>query len=227
MAGLTLTGKPLLICEGAEELAFVNALVSLRNLQQFDLDVIGAQGGPPGINGLREHLPLLTGIPNFASVQNIALLLDTDESYSEAMDTVRDEIARANADTRCQRQFPIPRSAYRKWHKRGLTLTVILQPGLRAAGCLETSVWQIMQRLYPAQTQCVSAAVACAGIDSGANRWGISKLDKARVRAGIALIHRRSPAVPLTQIWAKQRHRNLVPIASHEFDVTFNHLAGV
>lgn len=223
---LQLTGKPLIICEGGEDSAFVKEMIRSRGLQQFDISVIGDHSTGFGLTGLKHHLTALAGVRDFhAKVRDICLFADSDNSQSANFKLIQDHIREANLDPTVKGVLPVPRAPFKKAKKKNVTFTVVLQPGGNEPGCLETVIWKALSKLHPEEVICVDKLVTCAGISSGRQPWGVSKLDKARVRAAIAIIHRDNPAQSLSSLWIKSP--NLIPITDPEFNQIFVHLSAI
>jgi hypothetical protein len=225
-SAVTLTGNPLLVCEGYEEWALVEEMMAKGLVPQFDFTAIGDQPGKgTGITGLKDHLVGLAGLRDFSKVTKICLLVDSDDSPTDTFKSVKEHIRKANKELKVKAAYPMPKAAFKTAKRGSLSLTVILQPGRKKTGCLETLLWDVFSRMYSAEAKCVDAFIRCAGIDQGTNKWGKSKIDKAKIRAGIAVRHKKNPAKALSRLWEESSH--LIPVMEPEFKKVISDLASI
>jgi hypothetical protein len=192
--------EKLLICEGLEECAFIDALRGHHDLPDFHVSWIGEQGTGNGVTGLKAHLIKAVGLTGFSGVRDIGILVDSDHDQGELFGIARQHITEANSNVDVAGRYAVPQQQFQKANG-GVNVTVIMQPGQGQTGCLETLLWQVFSKLHQDKAQCVEEILNCAGVNQGENKWSASKLDKARVRIAVAICYRRNPALSLSYLW--------------------------
>lgn len=220
------TQSKLIVCEGPEDSALLNQLMNAGQIGTFDVSTIGDghHTDGKGKDALVDHLKKLVGRTGFRDIQDLVIMLDSDEDEAAGFDAARAAIDTANADVDVNGRYTVPDAAFTK--KDGnLSTTVVLLPGQMAKGCLETILWRIISKKYSKDAACVESLIQCAGVDAGAQAWSQSKLDKARVRAAIAILHRSNPAQALSRIW--EMAPALIPTDEGEFNDLVQHLAAI
>lgn len=216
-----LTQSRLLVCEGREEVAFVTELRRLHQLPAMDICCIGDRETGNGITGLRAHLIELITDPGFHNVEHAVILADSDHSQNELFGIVAQQITAANQNIDVAGRYAVPNSPFTRGEGT-VDVTVLMQPSQNATGCLETLLWEVFLREHAAVAHCIDAAVACSGISAPPNQWSQSKLDKAKVRAGIAMLNEGNPALALSFLWKDKP--NIIPGTAPEFDDLVAHL---
>lgn len=197
------TNSRLLICEGNEECALVNELVKQGLIGTPDVIAIDAMSTGGGVTGIRRLLEVIQVDGTFSIVDSIGIVVDSDASQIDMFSYISGEILAANLNPDVKRKYAVPKAAYAK-EPGAIALTVIFLPGLGQAGCLETLYWTILSRLHPVAAACVDALLACAGIDTGPNKWSQQKLDKARVRAIVSILNKSNPALAAARFWREK-----------------------
>jgi hypothetical protein len=221
-----LTQSRVIVCEGVEDGALLNHMMDAGQIGPFDVSTIGDghHDDGKGKDALGSHLMKLVGRAGFKDIHDIVILLDADEDEAAAFAAAKVAVEAANADVDVNGRYTVPDAAFIK--KGGkISTTVMLLPGQGAKGCLETILWRVISQKYPKHAACVESLIQCAGVGAGAQAWGQSKLDKARVRAAVAILHKGNPAQALSRIWEKAPA--LIPTDGGQFSDLVQHLAAI
>jgi hypothetical protein len=212
--------KPkLLIAEGAEDCALVEAMAAADLItSDFSIAYIG-EGLTTGfgITGLREYLHALPGLSRKLTAIGVMADNDLAQPYPPTATYVQNEIRAANLHPDVDDRYSVPTAPHYRAVSRRISTVLILAPGGNAAGCLETLLVSVLNDLYPAAMACVETLIACsnAAAPNGAPQWTPSKLDKARVRAAVAVLNRSKPQLPLASLW--KREPDLIPVTHDLF----------
>lgn len=210
------------LCEGNEDAALIRALVQSvpRNIKPFDVSPINDLVDSKGNGGFEEAIigsDILTG---FEGVDDVVIISDNDDDPAKSFGKVRAQLKKAIDESNVRRNWALPIApGVRVVGSPSVTIWMWPSPG--RAGCLETVLWEIVQRKYQTQAACVEAALAC----SGADLWAIGKRDKARIRCFMSLMVKKNPALALSLLWRDQAQ--LFPVNSKEFTPVSRVLAGV
>jgi hypothetical protein len=211
------TTQRLILCEGIEDAAFLRQLINVRALGSFDVRPVEDIGGISGATGFASALTSSVPWRGFDKIRHIVLVADADTHYNKTFQDICSQIADANQDQNVSGKFVVPTAPYSAsgGHPR---LTIMLLPAAQTKGALESLLWNALVSIpkYVTAVQCADEACGCAGIATGNNKWGQSKLDKARVHAAVALINKKNPSVSLTRLW--EWFPDLIPVEHHAFD---------
>lgn len=207
----------LAICEGPEDHCLIRKLREVRAIRDFHALTISDAEAGGGYQALGNALPAISRLSGFRqNVQNIAVIIDADDDPIARFEEAKTMIALANQNPDSRDFFPEPVLPFVQSVRGNLTLTLLLMPGKGATGCLETLLWPILTRLYPAATTCVDTMIACSAIETNPPAWNASKVLKAKVRATLSIVHKRDPAIALSRLWT--RAPDVIPATSPEFD---------
>ena len=214
----------LLICEGPEERAFVREMARVRQLPDLDLVCVDDMGTGGGNGGFEAFLIAVLPHTGFIDIKHIAILADSDHDQTILFGQIRDQIIQANSNVDVKGRYGVPAAPFLK-AAGTVAVTVLMQPAPQRTGCLETLLWDVVLRIHGNVAGCVDQLVACSGIISPPNPWSQSKLDKARIRAVIAMLHEGNPALALSWLWEKRP--DLIPATATEFDAIHAHLQAI
>lgn len=205
-----------ILTEGFEDCAFARAIVKYRNprLPEMDIDPVDNVGEERGKDGFEEAIISASGKRGFTEVTSVLLLSDNDQKPQESFDKICDQIRRAN--TQISRQWPIPDEPGIIAHGNP-SVSIWMWPEPGTCGCMETLLWRVIKAKYSAKADCIERACACMEAD----KWPVQKIDKAKVRAFLALYNKRSPLVRFDVLW--RDFSSIIPIDRKEFNnfVTF------
>lgn len=227
----SITTKRIFVCEGFEDRNFIYHLGQKRTLPEcntFSMDELGHKGN----SALAKGLVALSNLPNFSNVDDIGIVMDADENEATTFADICGRISAANSnpDIKAGVAYPIPSAPFQKANGKP-SVTVIMNPGSGNPGCLDTLIWSVLKSQYSAEATCVEALLNCANRKSGPNPWGQNALDKARVRAAIAVIHRKNPSLSLSKVWSDEKFTKLrpfpIPLEAREFNDLASHLSTV
>lgn len=193
----------LLLCEGKEEKAIAMQMVDEVLVQTVDVLALGDADPAGGIGALKRNLEGLPALTGFHNVTAIGLFLDNDSDPAAAfarVQTVLDDI-NGDASSDLYGRVSVPALPYGTATTGPINITTFFSPGPGRNGCLETLLLEVFDDLYGAKTACVNDLIKCAGILGESPTWADQKVDKAKVRASLAIIYRRNPAVTLAMLW--------------------------
>jgi hypothetical protein len=210
----------LLICEGAEDAALAIALQSAGAIPSDILIKYIGEGMVDtgyGIDGLKAYLEGLPGTTLLRGIKSLGIFVDNDITPDKgpASKFVQNAVREANKDTDVAGRYSVPTAPHSKASNARIHTTLILASGGNAPGCLETLLVQILGSLYATEMKCVEQLLQCGGVLNANPPWTASKLDKARLRAAIAILHRNKPQMPLASLWNKAP--NVIPIGNALF----------
>jgi hypothetical protein len=227
----SITTKRVFVCEGFEDRTFIYHLGKKRQLLEcntFSMDELSDKGN----SALARGLVALSNLPNFSNVDDVGIVMDADENEATTFAEICSRISAANSDPGIKPglAYPIPSSPFQKANGKP-SVTVIMTPGSGKPGCLDTLIWSVLKRQYSSEATCVETLLECARRKSGPDRWGQNALDKARVRAAIAVIHRQNPSLSLSKVWSDEKFKKLkpipIPLGATEFNDLASHLSTV
>jgi hypothetical protein len=191
------TTSTLLIGEGKEDIALVRKMIDERLIPDMDVVPIGDEDHGGGIGGLQRRLEGLPGTPGFVRLRHLGILADNDQD-PDVFEIIRAHIRSANAHADLGGKISDPDSPHSTVTNSIISCRVILLPGPGRHGCLETLLFEVLRAENADKMACIEDLVRCTGISGDPNAWRLSKLDKARVRAAIAVLYRRNPALALS-----------------------------
>jgi hypothetical protein len=206
------THSQLIICEGIEERALVHAMIGQGLVPPMDVRAIGIPGpGGFGIDGLPAALKGFAGTTGFRDIQKVAIIFDNDENPPASFGKVRTAVLQANNDPLLKRKYSLPVVPWENAQNAAICVTALSLPNANGDGCLDSLVVDVLRRKYAPQFKCAEAAIRCAALVG----WSKQKLDKALVRATLALVHKENPAATLTRIW--EQSPSVIPPTEPEF----------
>ena len=212
-----INNEKLLICEGREDFALVRAMITEGRAPIMDVRFMGDNiGHSGGIDALKEYLIALRGLSGFRRVRSLGILVDNDDNPELAFEKVRHQILEVNNTEDFGGIISLPKLPFEKSGECLISVLVILLPGNNEFGCLETLLCRAVNDLRTKEAECIEKLLECAGLVGRNNGWSQSKLDKARIRIAIAILHKRNPALTLTRLW--ENRPDLVPVNHPAFD---------
>lgn len=216
------TQKRFALCEGNEDAALIRALAGSvpRNIQPFDVSPINDLVDKKGNGGFEDAIISSDILTGFDGVDDVIIVSDNDDDPTLSFGRVRSQLKKAIDDANVQREWALPDAPGIRV-AGSPSVSIWMWPSAGQPGCLETVLWQIVQRKYAAQAACVEAALLC----SGANNWAVSKRDKARIRCFMSLMVKKNPALALSLAWRDEAQ--LFPVDSKEFTPVAQFLASV
>lgn len=199
------------LAEGEEDAAFIRTLIRERTLPPFDVSPTVDLGSVGGNTGFETAVLACEPITGFSSVTKVLVLADNDDDPKLSYDNVVAQIEKVRADGGFTRSWGGPKAP--GVHAPGdPSVAIWMWPEPGTPGCLETLLWRAISRKFPSEAACVETACACTGAD----KWPVSKADKARVRAFTALHCKKSPGVTLSLLF--RNFPDLLPANLKEFD---------
>jgi hypothetical protein len=210
------------LCEGNEDAALVRALAESipRNIKQFDVSPVNDLCDKKGKDGFEDAIIGSDALTGFDAVDDVIIISDNDDDPVASFRSVRAHLKKAIDESSVQRAWALP-DAPGVRVAGSPSVSIWMWPRANVPGCLETVLWEIVQRKYAVQAACVEAALRC----SGANLWAVSKRDKARIRCFMSLMVKKNPAMTLSLLWRDQPQ--LFPVNSKEFTPVARFLAAV
>ncbi len=208
------------LAEGVEDAAVIRALIDKRNLRPFDVSPTIDLGAQQGNTAFENAISVCEPLTGFLGVSEVVLISDNDSDPAASFAAISAQVGRARQSGALNRGWGSPQAPTVK-AAGDPSLSVWMWPSEGGVGCLETLLWQVVSRRYPAEAQCVEDACVC----SGAINWSVSKLDKARIRCFISLKCRKNPAATLATLW--RDHPELIPLDEFEFDRVADFLNGI
>lgn len=224
MAGVPFATDRLILCEGIEDAAFLRALILHRALGPFDVRTVEDVCGASGIGAFGRALCACVIQTGFTRVRSLALVADSDEHHGKAFSGLCAQIQRANTNPNVNGLFGIPPNASvaSGGHPR---ITIILNPGVSANGCLEGLLLRAAEGNIQYQTalNCINEMMRCAGISQGGSRWHYSKLEKVRLRTLMAVTNKKNPGLGLGRVW--KQYPQFISLANSAFDALEDRLS--
>jgi hypothetical protein len=209
------SGKPIILCEGDGDVAFLSNLVRNRSLRSFDIrKPEEKQKGADGFFVRLDGLALEVGIDRCPFVVVVA---DNDVSPSDEFNRIADQVARAGwqRPTRPREEVTFQNSSLFL-----PPVIVLMLPWDNLPGCMESLCYISASAERPT----IAAIVEQFVKDVGAESWRLPQLTKLKLRCLIASSCPGDPNTGLQYAWSAKppgRPDNLIPL-QHE---CFNQLA--
>lgn len=214
-AKFKVTRRKLLLCEGPHDAAFIRHFLRERSKGHADIDVqpVGDIGVTRGDTGFEEALANLPAADPRALLTNIGLIVDADENYDAQFKRVCAQIRKASSSKMAGGKYAVPKEAF-KPTTRQPKLTVLMMPGPKRLGSIDTLLWDSICAT-PSAAQIV-AAIDTACKSTAVHKWPNSPAAKARLRMYVALSHRKNPAISMAMLWDEAP--SLIPTSHRVFD---------
>lgn len=162
-----------MLCEGDDDKGVLEALISARNLPEFQIchSAECNGGGPGGKNGFIKAIKGMEAISGFRELRALLIVTDNDEipaSFNQARQAFTD-----NGHT-------APANPNAIGNMLGKPVAILMIPSTTGVGDLETLCLPAIHARWPTAQECVAAFLQC----SGAHAWGKrSSISKARARS--------------------------------------------
>lgn len=211
---LELNTNRLLICEGKEEKALVSQMISEGLVEDIDLFALGDASHAGGIGALADNLDALPALSGFHRISSIGVFVDNDSEPADAFSGVRRALQSVHNDVESglHGRLSIPNQPAVKDASGPISVHTFFSPGRDRNGCLETLLLEVLQNICAAKLTCVEELVMCSGIRGENPAWAEQKIDKAKMRAALAIIYRKNPAVTLAMLW--RNDPNVLPVSN-------------
>jgi hypothetical protein len=208
------TQSRFILTEGFEDCAFATAFVLFRNprFPPMDIDSVDNVGESRGKEGFEDAIVAASDKRGFPAIDDVVLLTDNDEKPQDSFENVRAQIEQANKQL--ERKWAVPDRPGERADGNP-SVSIWMWPESGTPGCMETLLWRVICAKYAALSDCIERASVCMEATK-ANKWPIQKIDKAKVRAFLALYNKRSPLVRFDVLW--REHPTIFPIDRKEFN---------
>lgn len=197
----------LILCEGRSDEAFFRALIRHRGLPEFGIRN-GMDSGPNSGGGISQFGPLLKAMRTwntFDIVTDILIVADNDLDPDENFNRVRTQIEAAG-------HYAIPSAPLIK-ESGTPTIQVMMIPGTKKQGNLESLCIEAAIDAHPDIARCVDQFTSCVHAD----RWKeITFREEMRLRSLLAAAHRTNPSIGLGRVWIEEP--KLIPLNHSCFD---------
>lgn len=206
--------KRLIIAEGYDDAVFVTQLIRTpaRRLPPFDIWANEELGSVGGNTGFTRAIMAADMKRNFDNVDDVVILADNDVDPNKSFISICNQIKNAKSTGNLSKKWAVPATPGVKM-TGDPSVSIWMFPSAGQQGCLETLLWQAIrnQNGHAANVACVEAACRC----SGADKWPLSKLDKAKVRVFLSLVCQDNPAVSFHNLW--RDFPSLIPMNQSAF----------
>jgi hypothetical protein len=210
----TFAGPRAIVCEGRADEAFFRALITARQLPEFEIKNTG-DADPNQRGGIDKFGLLLQGIPSwrgFDQLTDILLVADNDEKPADNFRRVRDQIAAVTPFGLPAVRYTVPNSPLERTTGTP-TICILMIPWADAAGNLESLCLQSAMDAAPAMALCVDAFATC----TTAGTWPeVSRLSQMKLRSILAARHKSNPFIGIGRVWNEDA--SLIPLQHASFD---------
>lgn len=201
---------PLVICEGADDCAFLKKIIENRSIGSwsfhFDRDNLRRLGG---VKNFGEILTAIEVEREILERRCVLIVADNDGMPASRFQDVQNQIRLAGyAPPESPRQ---PKAQESKLPP----IIIFMLPWDSSQGCLETVCLSAAANANPRQLECVDSLMQCVGV----SEWDLAKSEKLRLRAYLASVCKTDPNTGLQYAWS--RSETLIPID----DPCFNQIA--
>jgi hypothetical protein len=202
-------GPTLILCEGEEDAAILNAILAERAIGPVEFH---KEFG--GVTRFRKSLEGLIPKPKILETKAVIIVADNDAEPAKFFKAVQDEIKFAGLSA--------PSNPRERAEQDGFPpIYVLMVPWDNEAGCLETICLMSAGNNHPNIMECVDALAVCVG----ANRWDVPKLAKLRMRCYLSAVCESDPNTTLR--WALKKPENPLSAGDVCFDQISEYLASV
>lgn len=210
-----LTQKHLLLCEGAHDWQFFEALIRDRNLPPFEVTSCGNVAAGPsqkrdGIEWLTKALDALPALPTFPRPEAILVVADNDSDPKAAFKKVQDLIA-ATGEIAPGRRYAVPPVELTREGSNPV-MVIMMLPWTNISGALDSLLYISAARKRPTVANCVDEFAKCTKADV----WPITKTAKMKLRSLISAAYHQDSYLQPAWVWREKT--DLVPIGDPVFD---------
>lgn len=205
------THPRLIITEGIEDTAFLRALIKSRKIKEFNVYPNIDVGREEGNSAFKSSAIACLAITGFDAVNDILLVADNDGDPKKSFSEICAQIEAARTEGPLTRNWG-KMTAVNTKATADPSLGCWLWPEINKVGCLETLLWQCIEKNHAKEAKCVEQALAC----SGANAWPQNKIDKAKMRCFFSIKCKKNPTVNLSLLW--RDCPEIIPLEDKIFD---------
>jgi len=215
---VTLTDRPILLCEGEADYEFFRKLIERRNLPPFQFPFSKEENS----QGKDRFMPMLDVLATEFSraperkrlISGVFIVVDSTDAPEQAFRNVVNQI-RQVGEFGCPTAVLQIATSLNHFPPVGISLI----PGPDMPGALETLCLAARKDDYSIESRCVEELVKCCGIVD--TDWGREKLDKAKFASLIAVSYPANPTRGTRNVFSDYKGE---PAA---IDVTSRHFNGV
>lgn len=211
---IKITCEKLILVEGSSDKALFENLLSIREIQGFNVfspwDMGTKLEGEDSIKHLLDALPVHR---EFDSVKKILIVIDSDNDPAEKFTKFQNLLSETKDFSGRIGRYPIPVNPdIFASSENSPSIAITTLPCNNATGAMETLCLQAAFEKSSDTAHCIEAFSYCAGT----HEWSPQKLAKFKLRALISTMHTKNPDLPTTYLWECAPH--IVPLNSTVFD---------
>jgi hypothetical protein len=213
LAGLKRIDHPyVLLCEGAHDAEFFEALIGTRGLPQFTISGCGHAVGArrEGIDSLTDALDELPVISGFTNVRAVLIVADNDSDPNAAFRKVC-KLIDATAEIEPGVRYSAPLKPLTKAGTKP-SVVVMMLPWTDVRGALDSLCYMSAAAKRKDIAACVDAFAKCTKTDI----WPVTKLAKMKLRSLISAARIADPYMSPAWVWSEKT--DLVPIDDPAFN---------
>lgn len=197
---IQITHPHLIVCEGKADVAFLEHLITERQLPPFQ--ILAANGN----SRYQEILLALTVAPGFSGLAGILVVADNDLNPANAFQRVRRQIQDAGG-------YAVPDAVRTPVRSEQFPpIAVLMVPWDETVGCLETILLEAVSAATPDLAACVETYAACSHVDV----WNEIERAKMKLQSLTSAICRSDPATPVSFAWS--RPEQIIPLSQPCFN---------
>ena len=204
-AGRSFTLGRMLICEGDEDVAFFEQLITARKLPKFHMRTTRSErdrrGGNSKFGKVLESLVVASG---FESIKHIVIVSDNDDDQLNSFRKICSQVRAANLvppDAPSERSFGDP------------TITIVMIPLGRNDGNLECMCLEAAKKSDSQNASLTSTAIEILTTE----RLSVSRKEKLWLRFNLS-IRSVDPFIQLFSVFKDPQHSHLIPLDHNSFD---------
>jgi hypothetical protein len=186
--------QQVILCEGAEESAFLKALLIERNIKGFFV-----RPAAWGNTDFTRQLDAIKGTRPYTEkfLIDVVLVSDNDANPQQSFSKIQKAIKKSG-------DYPIPTKPYYRDRRKPVLpmVSIIMMPDVKSPGCFEGLVLRALSsgknRKY---RKCLDTYLEC----TPASKWSASKRDKMLLHCIVAATCQDDPRSSLALLWTTKR----------------------
>ncbi|MFY9658114.1 MAG: DUF3226 domain-containing protein [Methylocystis sp.] len=202
----------MILCEGADDKAFLKALIERRRLPDFSVHHTGTPRDPTGGNSkFCEALEYRYEVRAERSYKDIVIISDNDDDPETSSQNIKEQVGR---------YFDLN---LKEWDEKNIITTelgmprilIIMMPWYGEMGSLETLCYEAAFAASPLMQKVVSQFQ----FEAGVHKWDEAhRRDEMWLRSYLAVSCKQDPFVPMRDVFDRRSKLNLVPLEHECFD---------
>jgi len=196
----SLTKDFVILCEGAADRSFLNKLLEIRQINDFDLPDNDQLGKHEGWQSFGHKLSALAGDPSaYSRIKGVLVIADSSDSAENRFDEICQKIGSDGPFVANGFAKPLSSNVIAHQASGHPSISIMFIPPDRA-GSLESICADAILAECSWIAACLESYLSCDKID--VLNWGAEKRDKARLQCLIAALNKNDPNKSLRYLFS-------------------------